>query len=208
MATNGPIPAFSTDYMEKSFAGFPRSYPDGMEDADVDAIGLFTRRFYLGQRLGAWQDLARLRRVRHHRQGLEGPITQRRAQISRLLSGFRNGTTDDSTQLPPGSRIASALSEHQHGRLGHGRAGCFSGRPIYQGPQRFEKKGEMPELHHHLPAQRSYQRHRRGAPTPAAQVADNDLAFGQIVEAISHSRFWKDTCIFAIEDDPQAAGIM
>src|SRR5258708_15711569 len=31
-----------------------------------------------------------------------------------------------------------------------------------------------------------------GQPTPAAQVADNDLAFGQIVDAISHSRFWKD----------------
>jgi hypothetical protein len=41
-------------------------------------------------------------------------------------------------------------------------------------------------------------------PTPAAQVADNDLAFGQIVEALSHSKFWKETCIFAIEDDPQA----
>ena len=35
-------------------------------------------------------------------------------------------------------------------------------------------------------------------------VADNDLAFGQIVEAVSHSKFWKETCIFAIEDDPQA----
>jgi hypothetical protein len=43
-----------------------------------------------------------------------------------------------------------------------------------------------------------------GRPTPAAHVADNDLAFGQIVEAISHSAFWKETCIFAIEDDPQA----
>jgi DNA-binding beta-propeller fold protein YncE len=42
-----------------------------------------------------------------------------------------------------------------------------------------------------------------GSPTPEAQVADNDLAFGEIVEAVSHSRFWKDTCIFAIEDDPQ-----
>ncbi|HOV77653.1 MAG TPA: alkaline phosphatase family protein, partial [Sedimentisphaerales bacterium] len=36
------------------------------------------------------------------------------------------------------------------------------------------------------------------------QVADNDLAFGQIVEAISRSSFWAKTCIFAIEDDPQA----
>jgi hypothetical protein len=43
-----------------------------------------------------------------------------------------------------------------------------------------------------------------GSPTPAAQVADNDLAFGQIVEAVSHSRFWTNTCIFAIEDDPQS----
>jgi hypothetical protein len=42
------------------------------------------------------------------------------------------------------------------------------------------------------------------SPTPAAKVADNDLAMGQIVEAISHGKFWKDTCIFAIEDDPQA----
>ena len=42
-----------------------------------------------------------------------------------------------------------------------------------------------------------------GLPTPEAQVADNDLALGQIVEAVSHSRFWKDTCIIAVEDDPQ-----
>ncbi len=42
-----------------------------------------------------------------------------------------------------------------------------------------------------------------GSPTPEAQVADNDLGFGQIVEAVSHSKFWKDTCLFAIEDDPQ-----
>jgi hypothetical protein len=34
-------------------------------------------------------------------------------------------------------------------------------------------------------------------------VADNDLALGRIVEAITRSRFWKDTCIFVVEDDPQ-----
>jgi hypothetical protein len=43
-----------------------------------------------------------------------------------------------------------------------------------------------------------------GSATPAAMLADNDLAFGQIVEAVSRSRFWKDTCLLAIEDDPQA----
>jgi len=45
---------------------------------------------------------------------------------------------------------------------------------------------------------------RPNSPTPAAQVADNDLALGRIVQAVSHSPFWKDTCLFAIEDDPQS----
>lgn len=44
---------------------------------------------------------------------------------------------------------------------------------------------------------------RAGRPTPAAQVADNDLAVGQVVDAVSHSKFWTNTCVFAIEDDPQ-----
>ena len=42
-----------------------------------------------------------------------------------------------------------------------------------------------------------------GSPTPAATVADNDLAFGRIVEALSHSPFWREMAILAIEDDPQ-----
>ena len=57
--------AFATDYIEKSFAGFPRSYPyDGRR-----RHGYSSRRFHLGQRAGPWQDLARLRRVhpRHSR---------------------------------------------------------------------------------------------------------------------------------------------
>lgn len=43
-----------------------------------------------------------------------------------------------------------------------------------------------------------------GMPTPRAKVADNDLALGRIVELISHSKFWPETCIFVTEDDPQA----
>lgn len=40
-------------------------------------------------------------------------------------------------------------------------------------------------------------------PTPRAQVADNDLALGRIVDAISHSPYWKETAIFVVEDDSQ-----
>ncbi len=42
-----------------------------------------------------------------------------------------------------------------------------------------------------------------GKPRPAASVADNDLALGRVVEAVSHSPYWDDTAIFAIEDDAQ-----
>jgi len=41
-------------------------------------------------------------------------------------------------------------------------------------------------------------------PTPRAMQADNDLALGRVVEAVSHSPQWKNTCIFVIEDDAQA----
>ena len=42
-----------------------------------------------------------------------------------------------------------------------------------------------------------------GGPTPKASVADNDLAIGRIVEAVSHSAYWDDTAIFILEDDAQ-----
>jgi YVTN family beta-propeller protein len=41
-------------------------------------------------------------------------------------------------------------------------------------------------------------------PTPESQVADNDAGLGQIVDAVSHSAFWKDTAIFVVEDDSQS----
>jgi YVTN family beta-propeller protein len=45
---------------------------------------------------------------------------------------------------------------------------------------------------------------RPGGPTPKSSVADNDLAVGRAVEAISHSPFWEDTAFFILEDDAQA----
>ncbi len=45
--------------------------------------------------------------------------------------------------------------------------------------------------------------HTGGAPSPQAQVADNDVAVGKIVDEISHSKYWKDSVIFVAEDDSQ-----
>jgi DNA-binding beta-propeller fold protein YncE len=44
---------------------------------------------------------------------------------------------------------------------------------------------------------------RAGMPRPRASVADNDLAVGRVVEAISHSAYWDDTAFFILEDDAQ-----
>lgn len=43
----------------------------------------------------------------------------------------------------------------------------------------------------------------RGSYTPVAQVADNDLALGRLVEHISHSPIWNQSAIFVLEDDAQ-----
>jgi hypothetical protein len=44
---------------------------------------------------------------------------------------------------------------------------------------------------------------RPGGPSPKSSVADNDLAVGRAVEAISNSPFWDDTAFFIVEDDAQ-----
>jgi hypothetical protein len=42
-----------------------------------------------------------------------------------------------------------------------------------------------------------------GTYTPKANVADNDLALGQLVELVSQSSIWKDSAIMVMEDDSQ-----
>ncbi len=44
---------------------------------------------------------------------------------------------------------------------------------------------------------------RPGMPRPSASVADNDLAVGRAVEAVSHTAYWQDTAFFILEDDAQ-----
>jgi len=69
--------------------------------------------------------------------------------------------------------------------------------------KQFEESGDLPQLIiMRLPNDHTAGT-RPGMPTPRAMVAENDLALGMVVEAVSHSRFWKETAIFVIEDDSQ-----
>jgi YVTN family beta-propeller protein len=69
--------------------------------------------------------------------------------------------------------------------------------------KRFEKEGEMPKLQILKLPNDHTSGTRVGKPTPTAQVADNDLALGMVIEGLSESKFWKDTAVFVIEDDAQ-----
>jgi DNA-binding beta-propeller fold protein YncE len=44
---------------------------------------------------------------------------------------------------------------------------------------------------------------KKGGKTPRAMVAENDVALGRLVEALSHSPFWSETAVFVVEDDAQ-----
>jgi YVTN family beta-propeller protein len=69
--------------------------------------------------------------------------------------------------------------------------------------QRFEREGEMPRLQ----ILRLPNDHTSGTspkkPTPTAYLADNDHAFGRVIEALSKSKFWAKTAVFVVEDDAQ-----
>ncbi len=70
--------------------------------------------------------------------------------------------------------------------------------------QGFTARGEMPRLQ----IVRLPNDHTSGAaagkPTPQAYMADNDLALGRMIEALSKSPFWEKTAVFVLEDDAQA----
>jgi YVTN family beta-propeller protein len=69
--------------------------------------------------------------------------------------------------------------------------------------QRFEREGSLPRLSILRLGNDHTAGTRPGYPTPRAMVAENDLALGRMVEAVTKSRFWKESAIFVIEDDAQ-----
>jgi YVTN family beta-propeller protein len=69
--------------------------------------------------------------------------------------------------------------------------------------QAYARSGSLPALEIlHLPSDHTAGA-RPGHPTPKAYMADNDLALGRIIDALSHSRFWRSTVVFVVEDDSQ-----
>jgi DNA-binding beta-propeller fold protein YncE len=195
--------AMTTDYMEKSFAGFPRSYPDGMEDTDIDALAYSPTGFIWDNAVAHGKTL---------RDYGEFAITDKRWADSakkgkiRFLDHWRDWTNSTKELLVSSRPGVESLRPY----LCTNTVGwdmdvpdVFRASQFIKELREFERQGKFPNLVIICLPNDHTSGTGAGAPTPAAQMADNDLAFGQIVEAISHSKFWKETCIFAIEDDPQ-----
>jgi YVTN family beta-propeller protein len=196
--------AMATDYMEKSFAGFPRSYPDGMDEKDVDALAYSPAGFI-------WDDA--IKHGKSLRDYGEFGMTQKswkdksRKGSPKFLDHYHefiNGTATINLRSDPA--IESLRPYLVTNTVGWDMAvpDVFRAAQFIKELKQFEQTGDFPNLSIICLPNDHTSGTGAGSPTPAAQVADNDLALGQIVEALSHSRFWKETCVLAIEDDPQA----
>jgi YVTN family beta-propeller protein len=196
--------AFSTDYMEKSFAGFPRSYPDGMGEDENDALAYSPAGFI-------WDSALRHGvSIRNYGEFMAPSV--------RWLDPKRKGSPDFLACYRgwkgPASEVLFAsypMIETIQGFSPTNYVGWEMSVPdqhradfIIRELEEFTKKGEFPRLTIICLPNDHTSGTSRGTPTPAACVADNDLAFGRIVEALSHSPFWKQMAILGIEDDPQA----
>jgi hypothetical protein len=67
----------------------------------------------------------------------------------------------------------------------------------------FEQQGTMPRLIVMRLGNDRTSGLEPGKISPRSAIADNDVALGLIVEAVSKSRFWTKTAIFIVEDDAQ-----
>jgi YVTN family beta-propeller protein len=67
----------------------------------------------------------------------------------------------------------------------------------------YEKNGKLPQFQIVRLGNNHTEGTRPGARTPRAHVADNDLAVGRLVEAVTNSQYWATTAIFILEDDAQ-----
>jgi len=197
--------AIANEYMERQItSGTPRSYPGGKSEDGVDALAWASSGFIWDNALAhgktfrnygewmlseaGWKDSKRKDKImwadfwREFQTGAGQVQLRSRAGIRSLRHYSSTNTVGWDLKVPDVMRAAEFIKElHQ-----------------------FETNGGFPNLVL-LFLPNDHSGGTRGQyPTPGAQVADNDLALGRVVEALSHSRFWPETCLFAIEDDPQA----
>jgi DNA-binding beta-propeller fold protein YncE len=196
--------AYATDYMEKSFAGFPRSYPDGMDENGYDALAYSPAGFL-------WDNILKHGKTLRNFGEFAAPVVKwkdpEKKGSPNFTACYRTWKGDSAEVLFGCATEVESLKPYTAaGYVGWNMSVPDQYRADYflKELNQYEAAGALPNLTLICLPNDHTSGTSPGHPTPAACVADNDLAFGRIVEAVSHSRFWPETLILAIEDDPQA----
>ncbi len=193
---------FGTDYLERSFAGWPRSYPDGMGEDENDAMAYSPAGFI-------WDSALRHGvSIRNYGEFMAPAVRWRDGRkgspdFTACYRTWKGESNDVIFESYPMVETIRPFSPTNYVGWEMPVPDQYRADFILKELKEFEARGEFPQFTIICLPNDHTSGTSRGAPTPAATVADNDLAFGRIVEALSHSRFWKDMAIFGIEDDPQ-----
>jgi YVTN family beta-propeller protein len=185
--------AYVTDYLEKAFGGFTRSYPDaGQDPLAYPATGFL------------WDNaLAHRRTFRNYGEFVENYYDPKKATWTDLYRDYQNGTQKVKIRVEANLKSLEPYTHPGYPWFPLVTPDVYRARVFLDELKAFEKKGDFPNLVYvTLPCDHT-DGTTPGFPTPRAMVADNDLALGRIVEGVSQSKFWPDTCIFVVEDDPQ-----
>ena len=186
--------AYVTDYLEKAFGGFTRSYPDDGKDPLAFAPTGFL-----------WDNaLAHSKSLRNYGEFVaEQPYVPAGITWMDLYNEHKNGKRNVPITLKFNNKALAAHTHPTYPYFPLTAPDAYRMDLFLEEFRSFEKKGELPNLvYMSLPCDHT-EGTTPGCPTPRAMVADNDLALGRLVEAVSHSKFWPKTCILVIEDDPQ-----
>ena len=197
--------AFATDYMEREFAGWPRSYPSGGSGLETaDALAYSPAGFIWNNALAHGKTLRDYGEFTTAVTRWKNSARKDKPYFPDYYQEFLNGTDDLAIGCEPD--IESLRPYLATNTVGWDLdvPDVFRAAQFIKELKQFEAAGNFPNFVIIWLPNDHTSGVKFGSPTPEAQVADNDLAFGRIVEAVSHSRFWTNTCIFAIEDDPQS----
>ncbi len=185
--------AFATDYLEKSFGGFNRSYPyNGTDPLAYAASGFI------------WDKVLRKGlSFRNYGEFVQARITPRTITWKDAWKDFNSG--GNAIQIRAETQVATLRPYLCPTFIGFPGTvpDAYRAREFIKELKEFEAKDTLPDFMIMLLPNDHTSGTRPNFPTPRAMVADNDLALGRIVEAVSKSRFWPKTVIFVTEDDPQ-----
>lgn len=187
--------AIVTDYIEKNVRGWFRSYPHVQQDALVYAPTGFL-----------WDN------ARNHGKSVRiygeacVPVFDKNETWETIYNRFKNGEKTEFKNTTTINTVPEILSQNFPGYDNHKFPDVMRAQAFIDELKEYEKMDgdQWPELIIMALPNDHTAGTRPGFPTPRAMVADNDLALGQILEAISKSKFWKNTVVFITEDDSQA----